>query len=64
MLPEDSPDSYDIADIDDDEVPAPPMYIVFVEAGSRIGYRWESFDMLHPCKVNELAGHRIGYRKQ
>eukprot|EP00984_Skeletonema_dohrnii_P019758 scaffold9511_cov182-Skeletonema_dohrnii-CCMP3373.AAC.15 len=64
-LSEDSPDWYDGIDItgsymdyeymDYDEIPAPPMYIVFVEAGSRIGYRWESADSSqHPCEVNWL----------
>eukprot|EP00985_Skeletonema_marinoi_P005929 scaffold2572_cov75-Skeletonema_marinoi.AAC.17 len=64
FLSEDSPDWYDGIDgitgimdyeyMDYDEIPAPPMYIVFVEAGSRIGYRWESADSQHPCEVNWL----------
>jgi len=40
--------------MDYDETPVPPMYIVFVEAGSRTGYRWESADSQHPCEVNWL----------
>eukprot|EP00984_Skeletonema_dohrnii_P029105 scaffold19455_cov67-Skeletonema_dohrnii-CCMP3373.AAC.2 len=61
ILSRDSPDWYDGTDgtgmsymeyeyIDYDEIPAPPMYIVFVEAGSRIGYRWESAHSQHPCE--------------
>ncbi len=44
----DSPDWYDSAD---DETP--PFYICFVEAGSRIGYRWET-NHDSPCEVNWL----------
>ena len=66
MLSRDSPDWYDGIDgitgmsymdyecMEYDEIPAPPMYIVFVEAGSRIGYRWESAHSQHPCEVNWL----------
>ncbi len=52
VLSEDSPDRYDRADDDDD---TPPFYIRFVEAGSRLGYRWESC-LYHsnPCEVNWL----------
>jgi hypothetical protein len=54
VLSEDSPDWYEYTDepfvaIDD----TPPLYIRFVEAGSRIGYRWES-DYGIPCEVNWL----------
>jgi hypothetical protein len=31
----------------------PPLYVHFVEAGSRIGYRWET-DHRKPCEVNWL----------
>ena len=31
-----------------------PFYIKFVEAGSRLGYRWESYDGDNPCEVNWL----------
>jgi hypothetical protein len=49
-LSEDSPDWYESVDEDDD---TPPFYIVFVQAGSRIGYRWETkYD--DPCEVNWL----------
>jgi hypothetical protein len=33
---------------------APPFCICFVEAGSRLGYRWENFDGDNPCEVNWL----------
>ena len=48
----DSPDWYDSAeDVDD----TPPFYIVLVEAGSRLGYRWETnSDNKNPCEVNWL----------
>jgi hypothetical protein len=48
-LSEDSPDWYEALDDDD----TPPLYIGFVEAGTRIGYRWES-DCGNPCEVNWL----------
>jgi hypothetical protein len=50
----DSPDSYESAENDED---TPPFYIVFVEAGSRIGYRWETLSRTgvdKPCEVNWL----------
>jgi hypothetical protein len=49
-LSEDSPDWYESADEDND---TPPLYVCFVEAGSRVGYRWESEDC-KPCEVNWL----------
>jgi hypothetical protein len=49
-LSEHSPDWYDSADDDDD---TPPFHLRFIEAGSRIGYRWETeYDI--PCEVNWL----------
>ena len=50
ILSEDSPDWYDSAEDDED---TPPFDITFVEAGSRIGYRWETDDS-NPCEVNWL----------
>jgi hypothetical protein len=49
-LSEDSPDWYESAEDDDD---TPPFYIRFIEAGSRIGYRWQT-DGRNPCEVNWL----------
>jgi hypothetical protein len=49
-LSEDSPDWYDSVD---DEYETPPFYIHLVEAGSRIGYRWET-NMDNACEVNWL----------
>ncbi len=51
VLSEDSLDWYDRADDDDG---TPPLYIRFVEAGSRLGYRWENVDSTNPCEVNWL----------
>jgi hypothetical protein len=52
ILSEVSPDWYERAD-DDEE--APPFYIHFVKAGSRIGYRWETrYHGGYPCEVNWL----------
>jgi hypothetical protein len=49
-LSDDSPDWYDSADDDDD---TPPFHVRFIEAGSRIGYRWETeYDI--PCEMNWL----------
>eukprot|EP00577_Skeletonema_sp_RCC1716_P012856 CAMPEP_0113394668 /NCGR_PEP_ID=MMETSP0013_2-20120614/12665_1 /TAXON_ID=2843 ORGANISM="Skeletonema costatum, Strain 1716" /NCGR_SAMPLE_ID=MMETSP0013_2 /ASSEMBLY_ACC=CAM_ASM_000158 /LENGTH=386 /DNA_ID=CAMNT_0000278591 /DNA_START=54 /DNA_END=1214 /DNA_ORIENTATION=- /assembly_acc=CAM_ASM_000158 len=53
-LSKDSPDWYDGED-DEVGVDTVPLYIVFVEAGARIGYRWESAnDVPNPCEVNWL----------
>ena len=56
-LSKESPDWYDGYDGDyyeneDDETP--PFYIFFVEAGSRVGYRWQTFNN-NPCEVNWLG---------
>ena len=52
-LSEDSPDWYD-ADRRAVYNPA-PMYVLFVEAGSRVGYRWETaHDVPTVCEVNWL----------
>eukprot|EP00984_Skeletonema_dohrnii_P031657 scaffold24447_cov150-Skeletonema_dohrnii-CCMP3373.AAC.3 len=49
----DSPDWYD-RDPGADDNPA-PMYVIFVDAGSRIGYRWEtSHGIPIACEVNWL----------
>ena len=54
-LSEDSPDQYEIEDVD-----TPPFYIHFVEAGSRVGYQWETEKYIwgtgkgKPCEVNWL----------
>ncbi len=57
-LSEDSPDWYERADEDED---TPPLYVRLVEAGSRVGYRWESGSgyrwesgVWKPCEVNWL----------
>jgi hypothetical protein len=47
-LSTDSPDWYDAGR---DDV---PFDIVLVQAGSRVGYRWESEDGKQPCEVNWL----------
>ena len=52
-LSEHSPDWYEMRN----EYVAPPFYIVFVQAGSRVGYRWETanqFPYDFPCEVNWL----------
>ena len=49
MLSRDSPDRY--AQVD--EIDVRPFYIRFVQAGSRIGYRWGT-DCGSPCEVNWL----------
>jgi hypothetical protein len=58
VLSTESPDRYnydgdddDYYDYDNDETP--PFYIHFVEAGSRVGYRWETLNN-NPCEVNWL----------
>jgi len=53
-LSEDSPDWYYVDD--DFDYNAAPFCIVFVQAGPRIGYRWESYrnDVHSPCEVNWL----------
>jgi hypothetical protein len=53
-LSEDSPDWYYVED--DDGYNIAPFDIVFVQAGPRIGYRWESYnnDVPTPCEVNWL----------
>eukprot|EP00985_Skeletonema_marinoi_P000091 scaffold25_cov69-Skeletonema_marinoi.AAC.5 len=51
MLSEHSPDWYDgIGSYDVYESTA-PLCIRLVQAGSRVGYRWESVDSQHPCEV-------------
>ncbi len=49
-LSENSPDWYESMNEND----SPPFYIRFVEAGSRLGYRWETIGGLNPCEVNWL----------
>ena len=49
VLSEDSPDRY--ASVDDGETP--PFFIGFVQAGSRVGYRWET-NIERPCEINWL----------
>jgi hypothetical protein len=49
-LSDDSPDSYEVDEIDKDFA---PKYITLVRAGSRFGYRWENA-IDHPCEVNWL----------
>ena len=52
-LSEHSPDWYQIRN----EYVAPPFSIFFVQAGSRVGYRWETenqFPYDFPCEVNWL----------
>mmetsp|Transcript_20487 Transcript_20487/g.30406 ORF Transcript_20487/g.30406 Transcript_20487/m.30406 type:complete len:123 (-) Transcript_20487:33-401(-) len=66
-LSKDSPDWYDGED-DFVGVDTAPLYIALVEAGSRVGYRWESAnDVPNPCEVNWLdpEPHResIGYEE-
>ena len=49
-LSEDSPDWYESVD---EDVDSPPFYVCFVQAGPRLGYRWETkYD--DPCEVNWL----------
>jgi hypothetical protein len=49
-LMEASPEWYE--SVDDYETP--PFFIKFVKAGSRFGYRWESYGGDNPCEVNWL----------
>lgn len=50
-LSKDSLDWYE-GEFDDVGVDTAPLYIVFVEAGFRVGYRWESANYdPHPCEV-------------
>jgi hypothetical protein len=49
-LSESSPDWYESLD----ERDSPPFYIFFVEAGSRVGYRWETVNDDQCCEVNWL----------
>ena len=53
-LSRDSPDWYQAAD--DDTNMSPPFRVCFVQAGPRIGYRWEGgYDCVcPPCEVNWL----------
>jgi hypothetical protein len=55
-LSEDSPDWYEtIADEQDNENYAPPFCIRFIQAGSRVGYRWDGDEYgQDPCEVNWL----------
>ncbi len=48
-LSRDSPDWYDAEGED-----TPPFFISFVEAGSRLGYRWDTCHGGMPCRVNWL----------
>ena len=50
-LSTESPDWYNYDDEDDE---TPPFYISFVEAGSRVGYRWRTFNN-NPCEINWLG---------
>ena len=66
-LSEDSPDWYDQYNMYEDSF-SPPFYIRFVEAGTRIGYRWENCaDNVKGCEVNWLDPEpdkdRADYRK-
>ncbi len=60
-LSEDSPDWYESAD----EFHTPPFDVVFVKAGSRLGYRWVTGDGDNPSEVNwldpEPESGSIGY---
>jgi hypothetical protein len=51
-LSKESPDWYESVDEDDDDT---PFFIKFVEAGPRIGYRWQTrYHGGYPCEVNWL----------
>jgi hypothetical protein len=52
VLSDDSPDWYEPAG-EDEDADSPPFYICFVQAGSRLGYRWETGND-KPCEVNWL----------
>jgi hypothetical protein len=49
-LSEDSPDWYEGFE---DSVDTPPLFIIFVQAGSGVGYQWETYND-NPCEVNWL----------
>ncbi len=51
-LSEDSPDWYESVEVDEND-DSPPIFISFVEAGSRVGYQWETYNDI-PCEVNWL----------
>jgi hypothetical protein len=51
ILSEDSPDWYGETGNPTEGFSTPPFYTRFVEAGSRIGYRWENFYGGDPCEV-------------
>jgi hypothetical protein len=50
VLSDESPDWYYHDFVDE----TPPFFIQFVEAGSRVGYRWIDSDFVNPCEVNWL----------
>jgi hypothetical protein len=51
-LSEDSPDWYESVEVDEND-DSPPFFISFVEAGSRVGYQWETYNDIQ-CEVNWL----------
>ena len=57
-LSEDSPDWYASLDEDDNILnpmkPSPPFRVVYAQAGSRVGYRWEDKYGNESCEVNWL----------
>ncbi len=54
-LSDDSPDWYDWDEEMNEDGVSPPFWISFVEAGTRIGYRWENCeDDSNYCEVNWL----------
>jgi hypothetical protein len=52
MLSSDSPDCYEAAG-EDEDADSPPFFICLVEAGPRLGFRWET-NCGNPCEVNWL----------
>ena len=53
-LSADSPDWYGVIG-EDEENSAPPLFVAFVQVGSRVGYRWESgSEVIFKCEVNWL----------
>ena len=52
VLSDDSPDWYESVE-EDEDADSSPFYICFVNAGSRIGYRWTTHRN-RPCEVNWL----------
>ncbi len=48
LLSEDSPDSYEVWEVQGGDIPDLPHYLVFVKAGSRSGYRWQA-DVGYDC---------------